>query len=50
MAEKGENTEMKPDKKDILAFIIAFWQIFIPMILVFLGLFLLALLALYLIQ
>ncbi|MGD2248889.1 MAG: hypothetical protein PVF58_10830 [Candidatus Methanofastidiosia archaeon] len=49
MAEKEKDYEMKPDRTDILAFIIAIWQIFIPMILVFLGLFLIALLVLYLI-
>jgi hypothetical protein len=49
MAEKSEDYEIKADRTDIVAFIIALWQIFLPMILVFLGLLLLALLVLYLI-
>jgi uncharacterized integral membrane protein len=44
MNEEGKGLSAKPDRTDILAFIIAFWQLFLPMILVFLFLFVVAIL------
>ncbi len=45
--DTGERTlKIEPDKKDILAFVIALWQIFLPLILVFIFLFLAAIIIL----
>jgi hypothetical protein len=40
--EEGEKVKVHPDRTDILAFMIAFFHIFLPIILVFLLLLLLA--------
>lgn len=42
MEEMEDNLEYKADKKDILAFTIALWQIFLPYILILVFLFVLA--------
>jgi hypothetical protein len=41
---EGKGLKTEPDRTDILAFIIAMWQLFLPLILVFLFLFLVAIL------
>ncbi|MBU7015083.1 MAG: hypothetical protein HXS52_09695 [Theionarchaea archaeon] len=42
MEDMENNLEFKADKKDVLAFTIALWQIFLPYVLVLVFLFVLA--------
>ena len=42
--KEGKGLKTTPDRTDILALIIAMWQLFLPLILVFLFLFLVAIL------
>ncbi|MEA1993407.1 MAG: hypothetical protein U9N35_03290 [Euryarchaeota archaeon] len=44
---KEEKHEIKADRTDIIAFIIALWQLFLPLLLVFIFMFIVALLIAY---